>query len=253
MNARSTWSLAAVAVVAAAAALFFLWPRDPASEQSAAASRGSVQMPERPRTPPVPGRDEPRGVPMPEMPPDVREMQARIFTEAKAAGEERPGEKAFRATVDAFMEYNRHFAEAKAKEEGFTTKEVAELTYFGFLVMQTQRWSEVEELAGHEISEDERALGEELMHTSNREFTAAMRKLVAEKAPEEARWKLIRDTQERYLREYYALTGMTPALLDDLLAGDVSRTGAPIVTPPPEHIEPAPPPGPTKPRPERTP
>lgn len=253
MNARSTWSLAAVAVVAAAVALFFFWPRDPGSEQSAAASEGAVQQPQRPRTPPVPGRDEPRAVPMPEMPPDVAEMQARIFAQAKAAGEERPGEKAFRATVDAFMKYNRHFAEAKAKEEGLTAKEVHELTYFGFLVMQTQKWSEVEELAGHELSEDERMLGEELMHTSNREFTAAMRKLVEDEASEEARWKLINDTRERYLREYYALTGMNPALLDDLLAGDLSRTGAPIVTPPPENIEPAPAPAPVEPRPGQTP
>ena len=252
MNARSTWSLAAVAVVAAAVALFFFWPRDRASEHSAAASKGGVPQPQRPRTPPAPG-DMPTPVPMPEMPPNVREMQARIFTEAKAAGEERPGDKAFRATVDAFMEYNRHFAEAQAVEEGITVKEVAELTYFGFLVLQTQQWSEVEQLAGHALDEDERALGEELMHTANREFKDTLRKLVAEKAPEEARWKLIRDTQERYLREYYALTGMTPALLDDLLAGDLSRTGAPIATPPPEHIEPAPAPAPIEPRPERMP
>lgn len=253
MNARSTWSLAAVAVVAAAVALFFLWPRDPDSEQSAAASKGAVQQPERPRTPPVPGRDEPRAAPSPTMPPQVSEMQARILAEARTAGEERPGEKAFRATVDAFMEYNRHFAEQQAKEEGLTVKEVGELTYFGFLVMQTQKWGEVAELVGQELTEDERALGEELMHTINGEFKAAMRKLVADEASEEARWKLIRETQERYLREYYALTGMTPALLDDLLAGDLSRTGAPIVTPPPEHIEPAPAPAPVAPRPERTP
>lgn len=252
MNARSTWSLAAVAVVAAAVALFFFWPRDPGAEHSAAASEGAVQ-PARPRTPPVPGRDEPRPVPSPTMPPQVSEMQARILAEAKAAGDARPGEKAFRATVDAFMEYNRHFAEAQAKAEGITVKEVGELTYFGFLVMQTQRWGDVQQLIGQELSEDELALGEELMHTSNREFTAAMRKLVADKAPEEARWKLIRETQERYLREYYALTGMTPALLDDLLAGDISLPGAPIATPPPEHIEPAPAPAPVEPRPERTP
>jgi hypothetical protein len=252
MNARSTWSLAAVAVVAAAVALFFFWPRDRASEQSAAASKGAVQQPQRPRTPPAPG-DRPSPVPMPEMPPQVSEMQARIYAAARSAGEERPGDKAFRATVDAFMEYNRHFAEAQAVEQGITVKEVAELTYFGFLVLQTQRWSEVEELAGHELSEDERALGEELMHTTNREFKAALRKLVDGKAPEEARWKLIRDAQERYLREYYALTGMNPTLLDDLLAGDLSRTGAPIATPPPEHIEPAPAPAPVEPRPERTP
>lgn len=253
MSTRWTWPVAAVALLAAAAAVFWLWPREPASQPSAAAGQPSLLNPERPKEAPVPGRDQPRRVPMPELPPQVSEIQTRVYTEAKAAGDARPGEKAFRATVDAFMTYNRAFAEEQARAEGITVEEVAELTYFGFMALQTQRWGEVEELAGRSFSEEERALGEELMHTANAEFKSAMRKLVADGAPKEARWKLIRDTQERYLREYYALTGMTPALLDDLLAGDITREGAPVATPPPEHIEPAPAPPRVETRPERTP
>jgi hypothetical protein len=251
MSTRWTWAVAAAVLIAAAG--FWLWPREPGSQTSAAAGKGARLYPERPSEPPVPGRDEPRRVPMPELPPRVSEIQAQAYSQAKAAGDERPGEKAFRATVDAFMTYNRAFAEEQARAEGITVEEVAELTYFGLLALQTQRWTEVEELAGRSLSEEERGLGEELMHTANAEFKSAMRKLVADDAPPEARWKLIRDAQERYLREYFALTGMTPALLDDLLAGDIAREGAPVATPPPEHIEPAPAPPRVETRPERTP
>jgi hypothetical protein len=253
MSTRWTWPVAAVALIAAAAAVFWFWPREPASQPSAAAGQPSLLYPERPSEPPVPGRDQPRRAPMPELPPRASEIQAKAFAEARAVGDAQPGEKAFRATVDAFMTYNRAFAEEQARTEGVTVEEVSELTYFGLLVLQTQRWGEVEELAGRSLNEEERALGEELMHTANAEFKSGMRKLVADDAPPEARWKLIRDTQARYLREYFALTGMTPALLDDLLAGDIAREGAPVATPPPEHIAPAPAPPRVEARPERTP
>jgi hypothetical protein len=253
MNARWRWPLAAAAVVAAAVALLLVWPRPPASGSRAGAGDRSQLTPERPRTPPVPGRDEPRRVPMPELPPQASEIQARAYAEARAAGAQRPGEKAFRATVDAFMKYNRAFAEEQARNEGITVDEVGELTYFGFLVLHTQRWGEVEELLGRAVDPDERALAEELMHTANAEFKGAMRKLVAEGAPAEARWELVRDAEERYQREYLAITGMTPELLDDLLAGDIARAGAPVATPPPEDIEPAPAPPRVETRPERTP
>lgn len=254
MSARSTLRLAAVAVVAAGAALFLLWPREPASEPPAAgAGEASSLYPERPRTPPVPGRDQPRRMPAPELPPRAAEIQAEAYAEAKAAGDARPGEKAFRATVDAFMAYNHAFAEEQARHEGVTVEEVGELTYLGFMVLQTQRWTEVEEIIGRTLSEEERALGGELMQTANTEFKAALRRLVAEGAPEEARWELIRETQERYKREYFAITGMTPEMFDDFLAGDLTRTGAPAGTPLPVDIEPAPAPPPVEARPERTP
>ena len=191
--------------------------------------------------------------PMPELPPNAPEIGTNAYAEAVAAGSDRPGEKAFRATNDAFMEYNRSFAEAQAKQEGITVAEVSELTYFGFLVMRTQQWADVEDLIGRQVTPEELELGGQLMHEANREFQAAMRKLVADGAAESERWELIRATKERYLREYYALTGMTPALLDDLLAGDLGRTGAPIATPPPEEIPPGPEYTPPAPRPQVTP
>lgn len=200
--------------------------------------------PVRPATPPVEGRDVPRPAPDPQLPPDRKQIHSAAYAQAIANGDERPGEKAFRATVDAFVAHNRAFAEAQAAEEKISVAEVHELTYFGFLVLQTQQWPEVEALTGHELGAKERERAESLMHDTNTAFKAALRKLVAEGAPEEARWKLIRETQESYKREYAAITGMTPELLDDLLAGDPSRPGAPSATPIPDNLKPAPPPEP---------
>ena len=152
------------------------------------------------------------------------------------------------------MRHNQAFADAQAAEEGITVAEVHELTYFGYLVLQTQQWPEIEALTGHPVGTEARERAEQLMHDVNAEFKAAMRKLVADKAPEEARWRLIREVQERYRREYFALTGMNAELLDDLLAGDPSRPGAPSATPIPERLSPAPPPEPVHPvRPETPP
>lgn len=251
MSTRATWLLIALAVAAAAVVALVAWPA--ASPSATRAEGAALLQPQRPRTPPVPGVDTPTRAPMPELPPNVAALSAAAYAEAVESGDDKPGTRAFRATVDAFMEYNRSFAEAQAKEEGLTMGEVHELTYFGFLAMQTQQWPEIEGLVGRELSQDERDLGADLMSTTNREFKDAMRKLVADEAPEEARWKLIRDTQERYLREYYAITGMTPALLDDLLAGDLARVGAPIATPPPEDMPPGPEYQPPQSRPAQTP
>ena len=166
----------------------------------------------------------------------MAKLRAQTYSEARSLGNERPGDAAFRATIDAFMIYNRKFAEAQARAEKITVDEVRELTYFGFLVMETQRWSEVEDILGRELSAEERQLGEQLMHRYNREFKDEIRALVRKNADIEKRWELIRSTQERYKREYFALTGMNGTQLDDLLAGDITRTGAPIATPPPDDI-----------------
>ena len=91
------------------------------------------------------------------------------------------------------------------------------------------------------------------MHDSSAAFKAALRKLVAEGAPESARRKLFADTQENYQRAYFALTGMNSELLDDLLAGDPSRPGAPSSTPIPTALQPAPLPEPIPPRPDSPP
>ncbi len=188
---------------------------------------------------------------MPELPPEAAEVQARTYEEAVAQGSETPGDVAFRATIDAFMTYNQKLAEAQAEAEGITIEEIHELTYFGFLALQTQRWPDVEDLIDRELTEEERTLGADLLRTTNQEFKEQLRQLVAEGAPESERWELIRSTQARYRREYFAITGMTPELLDQLLAGDLTRDYAPAVTPIPENIEPAELPPDVGPRPER--
>ena len=205
--------------------------------------------PVRPATPPVEGRDVPRPAPDPQLPPNRLQVHSAAYAKAIANGDERPGEAAFRATIDAFMDHNRAFAEARAAEEKISLEEVKELTYFGFLVLQTQQWPEIEALTGHELGEKEREQAANLMHATNSAFKSALRKLVADGVPPEARWSLIRETQERYKREYAAITGMTPELLDDLLAGDPSRPGAPSATPIPDNVRPGPPPEPTPVRP----
>lgn len=238
-------------IVVAAVAAYFVWFRgDPRVSAPPADSVASDWTPARPDRPPVPGRDKPRRVREPKMPPNVSQIHAEAYNEAKNAGTAQPGETAFRATVDAFVDYNKSFAEAQAKQEGLTIPEVRELTYFGFMVQETQRWPEVEDILGREFSADERQAAEQLMHAANSEFKTKMRDLVAKNASEEARWELIQATQERYKSEYFELTGMTPALLDDLLAGDITRKGAPIATPPPENIPPGPEYTPPAPRPD---
>lgn len=207
--------------------------------------------PQRPSRPPVPGRDHPQPASEARAPDNLEAAKIKAFAEAIEAGYARPGEVAFRAMIDTFVEYNHAFAEARAREEGLTIDEIRELTYFGFVALETQRWPDVEELVGEPLSEAQRADAEALLHASNREFKAEIRELVDAGAREEERMELILATQERYLSEYYELTGMNEALLDELLAGDPSRTLAPVDTPPPESFEPAEPPPPIEPRPSR--
>ncbi|MFO0576439.1 MAG: hypothetical protein U1A78_20735 [Polyangia bacterium] len=253
MRRGAAWILLALAVLGG----LLLWWRSvrPVPGTTAAGQPLSPLLhPVRPATPPVEGRDVPQPAPEPKLPPDRAQIHSAAYAKAVAAGAERPGEAAFRATIDAFMRHNQAFADAQAAEEGISVAEVHELTYFGYLVLQTQQWPEIEALTGHPVGTEARERAEQLMHDVNAEFKAAMRKLVADKAPDEARWKLIRDVQERYKREYFALTGMNAELLDDLLAGDPSRPGAPSATPIPERLPPAPPPEPPHPvRPETPP
>jgi len=238
MTPTKSWLAAGAAIAVLVLATYKMWPDEPVARSAVVPDQVSdPRTPVRPSTPPVPGRDIPRPVPQPTMPPMPPDMLAGIYDQARTAGDPQPGEKAFRANIEAFMAYNKPFAEDQARTEGITVAEVGELTYFGFLAQRTQVWSEVEELLGQDLTEDERRAGEELMHSMNREFKEGMRKLVADKAPESERWDLIRETQQRYKDGYYAITGMNDELLDDLLAGDLRRKYAPSVTPPPSAEE----------------
>ena len=237
MQIKKIW-LEIVLVIVAAGLLsaYLLWPGEPAHDTQAASRAPSGLRRVRPGTPPVPGRDVPEHPPEPMPAPLPPGELAAIYAKAREAHDPQPGDKAFRANVDAFMKYNRAFAEDQAASEGITVDEVGELTYLGFLAQRTQVWSEVEEILGRDLPEDVRQQGEELLNRTNSEFKDAMRKLVADKAPIEKRWELIHATENNYKETYFALTGMNPELLDDLLAGDLSKPYAPSVTPPPDDI-----------------
>lgn len=255
MQQRWLWT-AGILAVGAAGLVWSMWPEPPkqaeAGQDTGEVEREELLHPRRPGAPPVRGRDRPAPVAEPTAPEGLVALKDAAYREALAKGSERPGERAYRAMIDAFMAHNKAFAEAQAREEGVTVAEIHELTYFGFKALETQRWPEVEDVLGQPIAPEDRAAAEQLMHESNREFKDEIRRLVKEGASEEERWALIEDTQTRYMDGYYELTGMNPELVDELLAGDPSKQFAPADTPPPdpEDIEPAPPPPPIEPRPE---
>ena len=197
--------------------------------------------PVRPSQPPVAGRDEPQpALDEPSIPVPTEEMRAEIAEKAQGAPD--PGMTAFRTFSDLYVDSNLDFARRQAEAQGITLEEVRELTHFGLLVLATQRTPEVEELLGKPLSDEQQEKMAALMTSANDGFKRDMRLLVARRASEAERWNLIKATQARYLAEYYAATGMTEALLDDLLAGNMMLPGAPINTEPPD--EPVSPPDP---------
>ena len=121
----------------------------------------------RPTEPPVEGRDEPFSLPDPSAPPDMNQIREEALAAARAAGEPRPGEKAFRAAVAAFMAHNRQLADQQAQQEGLTLGEVEELTVFGFEAQSSQRWPDVEGVLGRPVPErsEERRVGKECTAT----------------------------------------------------------------------------------------
>jgi hypothetical protein len=173
------------------------------------------------------------------MPADATAVGAAAYQRAKDDGRP-PGEAAFRAMIHAFIQYNAKFAEAQAAKEHLTVAEVEELTYFGYLVMATQRLSDVEELTGRTYTDDERARIASLMGAHNEAFKDAMHAAVERSAPEAERWQLIRTTEAAYLDDLRAATGLDAEQLDGLLAGDLAKPGAPLTTPIPTDIEPRP-------------
>ncbi|NVB39663.1 hypothetical protein G6O69_17605 [Pseudenhygromyxa sp. WMMC2535] len=254
MQKRWPW-MAATLVLVAGGFVWSMWPdhskgEDEAQVRAEPRAREALLNPDRPSTPPPPDM-KPATVVEPSAPQDIGRIKDEAYAKALEEGAERPGEVAFRATIDAFMAYNAAFAEAQARQEGVTVAEVHELTYFGFKVLETQRWPEVEELVEAPLSAEQRENAEALMHDTNKEFKDEIRRLVDEGASEEERWALIEDVQDRYMGQYYEITGMDADKLDELLAGDPSRRFAPADTPPPapEDIEPAPAPPPVEPRP----
>jgi hypothetical protein len=223
--------VAATAMAVIAVAAIALWPRPAKTEPVPVA-----EVSGRPIRPPPPGTKRER-VPMPSMPDLDPAWFVAKYADAKDRGAEKPGEAAFRATIDVFMETNAEFAKAKAEKEGLTLKEVEELTYFGYLAMQSMMFGEVERLLGHPLGEDQKAALEDLMHGLNQEFTEGMHERVAAGATEAERWAYIQETEASYLQQYLAGTGLSAAQFDDLLAGDASKMYSPGSTPLPDPSE----------------
>ena len=173
------------------------------------------------------------------MPPGAEVAATEAYARARADGRP-PGEAAFRAMIHAFIEYNLEFAKAQAAKEGITVAEVEELTYLGYLVMATQRLSDVEDVTGRVYTDAERAHVASLMGEHNVAFKDTLRAAVARGAAEAERWQLIRAAEAAYLEDLYAATGLDADGLDSLLAGDLGKTGAPAATEIPAAITPQP-------------
>lgn len=218
------WALVLSALVAAGVILML---RSNATT-SVSAERAERAEPSsmRPRQPPGPDGKR-RAMPEPRSPQVTPQWRAEL-TE-KVSGLERPGEAAFSAYADRFVDENLDLAQEQARAEGLTLPEVRALTRLGLLVMTTQRIAEVEEVLGRDLpTETEQALGE-LVYQQNGEFKRQMRELVTKGAPEAERWQLISSADQRFRDAFLATSGMTAEQFDDLLAGNLLLPGSPPV------------------------
>jgi hypothetical protein len=219
--------LVAIAAAALAAVLFAVKLSTSSSEATpppTAATPSPAGGPIRPTKPP--GPDDPRPVVREPKSPQVSDEWKAEMTE-KLRGTAAPGEAAFTAYSDRFIDENLELANEQAKAEGITLGEVRALTRLGLLVMATQRTPDVEEVLGRELSLDTKDELELMVQRENGTFKEQMRQLVAKKAPEEERWALIRAADARFREQFFEISGMTPALLDDMLAGNLLLPGAP--------------------------
>lgn len=182
--------------------------------------------PGRPSRPPGPGeKDRPAPPPEPALPRLGPEERALLLE--KVRRDPHPGLAAFRLLSDRYVDDNAAMAAEQAKKEGLTLAEVRELTHFGLLAMATQRVEDLEDIIGHPLDAETRAALSKLLATSDQQFEAQMRELVAKGGGESERWALIRGMESRYLEELERLTGLDEEKLDDLLAGNLGLPGAP--------------------------
>jgi hypothetical protein len=209
----------------AAAAIVIVVVRLVAGARPPAPRRSEAAAPRRPEQPPGPDDRKPARPAEPRMPVVTPAWRAELA--AQVASNPRPGEAAFRLFSDRYVDDNLVFAERQAADEGMTVAEVRELTYFGLLVMATQRTAEVEEIIGRPLDDDQRRELADLMQSANGQFRDDMRAAVRRKASEADRWQLIRDTGARYRAALNRITGLDEARLDDLLAGNLALPGAP--------------------------
>ena len=134
--------------------------------------------------------------------------------------------EAFRAFSDDFVEANPDALAAHMAREGLTRAETKELTYFALLASESQDWDSVEALTGHPMEPEARRQAWSQMQRRSRQMRDELQALVKDNASEADRWAAIDRIERAYLDDYYLLTGMTPALLDQLLRVAVESQGA---------------------------
>lgn len=226
-----------VAVVAGAIGLtaltHFAKPKAASELPSARAAAERDEPPGRPTHPPGPGDSKHQ----------IREPQNPVLTPAWKAelterlrDDEHPGESAFTAYADRFVDENLEFAQQQADAEKITLPEVRALTRLGLLVMATQRIPDVEEVLGRELSPETKDALEQMVQEENGAFKDGMRALVAKAAPESERWQLIGAADARFRERFFQLSGMTAQQLDEMLAGNLLLPGAPGRQPDPSAL-----------------
>lgn len=157
--------------------------------------------------------------------PQTHEVGAKVYAEAVKAGEKNPGEKAFRADAKAFFEHNADLAQERAEQEGINLDELSELTYMGLLAMHLRRWDEAAQVAGQELSPEDRQRGDELIFSASNDLKAAIRDQVAKGASADARWETIRKQQTSFVEKYQAITRMSPENFDLFLSMPFAKNG----------------------------
>src|SRR5439155_11293500 len=95
-------------------------------------------------------RFDPRGgalmVAPPTLPKPDTLPSVEVYRSAIAEGKDHPGARSFRANTDLYCELNKTEVEDKARKEGVTTREIKELTFFGFAAMRATQPEKVSQV-----------------------------------------------------------------------------------------------------------
>lgn len=180
--------------------------------------------------------------------PRVRAPSPGLVLRADVAGElsdVAPGAVAFRKYTDDFVDAQADAVQAHMARERLTLDETRELTYFAVLAVESQDWARVESLTGKPLSPESRREVWESMMARSQEVRRHLQKEIAAGSDEGTRWETIARVESDYLGDYYRITGMTPALLDQLLLASVrdQRVNQTIASLSPDNDRPPVPPG----------
>jgi hypothetical protein len=127
------------------------------------------------------------------------------------------GVAALREFSDDFAEANGDALREHMAREKLTRQETLELTFFALVASESQDWDTVEQLTGHAIQAEARRQAWVQMQQRSRQMREELQAMVKRGASEEERWEAIDQIESSYLDDYYRVTGMSPALLDQLL------------------------------------